>query len=107
MERDDVILSWVKYNLYPKESDKIMLFPLLVLVVPTLFFRFIGIRTLQGQLNPDPLSRWLYPLINGPYKVISKEKWLKFLSNGIASVGIIFSGLFIIYFLYGPIPFQS
>ncbi len=62
---------------------------------------------MQGQLNPDPLSHWLYPLINGLYKVISKENWLKFLLNGIALIGITLSRLFIIYFLYGPIPFQS
>jgi len=104
MEKDD---ARVRYSLYPKESDKIMLFPLLVLAVPTLFSGFIGVPTLQGQLNPDPLSHWLYPLINGPYEVISKENWLKFLSNAIASVGIALSGLFIAYFLYGPIPLHS
>jgi NAD(P)H-quinone oxidoreductase subunit 5 len=84
-----------------------MLFPLLVLTVPTLFSGFIGVFTLQGQLNLDPLFHWLYPLINGPYEVISKENWLKFLSNAIASIGIALSGLFIAYFLYGPIPFHS
>jgi hypothetical protein len=72
MERDDVVLSRAKYSLYPKKSGKIMLFPLLVLAIPTLFFEFIGIRTLRGQVSLDPLFHWLYPLINGPYKVISK-----------------------------------
>jgi hypothetical protein len=93
--------------MYPKKLDKIMLFPLLVLVVPTLFSRFIGVPTLQGQLNHDSLSYWLYPLINGPYEVISKENWLKFLSNAIALVGIALYGFFIAYFLHGPIPFHS
>jgi NAD(P)H-quinone oxidoreductase subunit 5 len=58
MQRDDVTLSWGRYSLYPKESDKIMLFPLLVLAILTLFFKFIGIPTLQGQLNPESLSGW-------------------------------------------------
>jgi hypothetical protein len=58
-------------------------------------------------LNHDPLSHWLYPLINGPYEVISKENWLKFLLNAIALVGIALYGLFIAYFLHGPIPFHS
>ncbi|KAH9530625.1 hypothetical protein CY35_20G013900, partial [Sphagnum magellanicum] len=97
MERDD---ARARYSLYPKESDKIMLFPLLVLAVPTLFSGFIGVPTLQGQLNPDPLSHWLYPLINGPYEVISKENWLKFLSNAIASVGYI-DGYYDIIFVGG------
>ncbi len=70
MERDDVILSRTRYSLYCKESDKI-LFCLLVLVVPTLFSKFIKIPTLQGQLNLEPLSHWLYPLVNDPYEVIN------------------------------------
>jgi len=82
-----------------------MLFPLLVLAVPTLFSGFIGVPTLQGQLNPNPLSHWLYPLINGPYEVISKENWLKFLSNAIASVGIALSGLFYCLFPIWTYPF--
>jgi NAD(P)H-quinone oxidoreductase subunit 5 len=41
MEREDVILSRAKYSLYPKKLDKIMLFPLLVLAIPTLFLGFI------------------------------------------------------------------
>nr|AND48367.1 subunit 5 of NADH-plastoquinone oxidoreductase [Eosphagnum rigescens] len=103
MERD-TISSGERCIPYPKESDKIMLFPLLVLALPTFFLGFIGVPTLQG---PDPLSHWLYPLINGPYEVISKENGLEFLSNAIASVGIACFGLFIAYFLYGPIPFHS
>jgi NADH:ubiquinone oxidoreductase subunit 5 (subunit L)/multisubunit Na+/H+ antiporter MnhA subunit len=55
MERDDVILYRVGDSLYPKASNKIMLFPLLVLTIPTLFFGFIKIPTLQGQLNLEPL----------------------------------------------------
>jgi hypothetical protein len=47
-----------------------MLFPLLVLAIPTLFSGFIRIINLQGQLNHDPLSHWLYPLINGLYEII-------------------------------------
>ncbi len=58
MQRDDVMLSWGRYSLYTKESDKMMLFPLLVLAIPTLFFEFIRIPTLQGQLNPESLSQW-------------------------------------------------
>jgi NADH:ubiquinone oxidoreductase subunit 5 (subunit L)/multisubunit Na+/H+ antiporter MnhA subunit len=107
MERDEAISSRGRYTPHPKESDNIMLFPLLVLAVRTLFSRFIGVPTLQGQLNPDPLSNWLYPLINGPYELISKENWFKFLSNAMTSIGISSSRLLIAYFLYGPIPFHS
>jgi len=101
------MLSLGRYSLYPKESDKIMLFPLLVLAIPTLFFEFIRIPTLQGQLNPESLSQWWYPLINDPYEIIYVENLLKVLLNAIDSVGIALSGLFIAYFLYGTIPFHS
>jgi len=84
-----------------------MLFPLVVLAVPILFSGLIGIPTLQQPLNPNPLFHWLYQWINGPYKVIYKENWLKFLSNGINSVGITLFRLFIVYFLYEPIHFHS
>jgi hypothetical protein len=83
-----------------------MLFPLLVLAIPTLFFEFIRIPTLQGQLNPESLSQWWYPLINDPYEIIYVENLLKVLLNAIDSVGIALSGLFIAYFLYGTIPFH-
>jgi hypothetical protein len=76
MERNDVILSQGRYSLYPKESNKIMLFFLLVLALRTLFSRFLGILTLQGQLIHELLSHWLYPLIDGPYEIIYIENWL-------------------------------
>nr|AND48206.1 subunit 5 of NADH-plastoquinone oxidoreductase [Flatbergium novo-caledoniae] len=106
MERDTISFGGKYISSYPKESDKTMLFPLLVLALPTFFSGFIGIPILQGQMSPDLLSYWLYPLINNPYEVISKEIWLEFLSNAIASVGIALSGLSIAYLLYGPIPFH-
>jgi NAD(P)H-quinone oxidoreductase subunit 5 len=62
---------------------------------------------LQGQLNPESLSQWWYPLINDPYEIIYVENLLKVLLNAIDSVGIALSGLFIAYFLYGTIPFHS
>jgi hypothetical protein len=31
---------------------------------------------LQGQLNPESLSQWWYPLINDPYEIIfNKIGW--------------------------------
>lgn len=84
---------------HPKESDNIMLFPLLVLTIPTSFVGFIGV---PSQTGPDSLSHWLDPSLSLSRK-INDENWLlEFLTNATISVGIASLGILIAFIRYGP-----
>nr|YP_010294462.1 NADH-plastoquinone oxidoreductase subunit 5 [Typha sp. 11CS3675]ULQ68198.1 NADH-plastoquinone oxidoreductase subunit 5 [Typha sp. 11CS3675] len=89
-------------SMYPHESDNTMLFPLIILVIFTLFVGFIGINFDEGVIDFDILSKWLTPSTNlfsptSDYSVNSYE----FFTNAIISVSIASFGLFIAYILYG------
>nr|YP_009864878.1 NADH-plastoquinone oxidoreductase chain 5 [Wurmbea burttii]QKE32873.1 NADH-plastoquinone oxidoreductase chain 5 [Wurmbea burttii] len=95
---------------YPHESDNTMLFPLLILVLFTLFIGLIGIHFDQGVVDFDILSKWLTPFItffrrNSNYSV----DWYEFLKNAIFSISIALFGLFIAFICYGSIysPLQN
>nr|YP_010239206.1 NADH-plastoquinone oxidoreductase subunit 5 [Agave fourcroydes]YP_010239292.1 NADH-plastoquinone oxidoreductase subunit 5 [Agave sisalana]YP_010616453.1 NADH-plastoquinone oxidoreductase subunit 5 [Agave cantula]QTF74538.1 NADH-plastoquinone oxidoreductase subunit 5 [Agave fourcroydes]QTF74624.1 NADH-plastoquinone oxidoreductase subunit 5 [Agave sisalana]WAU47906.1 NADH-plastoquinone oxidoreductase subunit 5 [Agave cantula] len=89
---------------YPHESDNTMLFPLLVLVLFTLFVGSIGINFDQGVIDFDLLSKWLTPSTNffHPNSNDSSD-WYDFLKNAIFSVSIALFGLFIASILYGSV----
>nr|BDZ75684.1 NADH dehydrogenase subunit F [Timmiella anomala] len=93
-----------KKNVSPKESDNKMLFPLLVLILPTLFIGFLGAPFPQGQSGSDLLSQWLCPMFKNPSE-ISSGNWSEFGLNAINSLSIVFSGIFIAFILYGPVSF--
>nr|YP_009251776.1 NADH-plastoquinone oxidoreductase chain 5 [Gloriosa superba]AKB93059.1 NADH-plastoquinone oxidoreductase chain 5 [Gloriosa superba] len=89
---------------YPHESDNTMLFPLLILVLFTLFIGLIGINFDHGVLDFDILSKWLTPSTtlfhrNSNYSV----DWYEFFTNAIFSVSIALFGLFIAFIFYGSI----
>nr|YP_009864710.1 NADH-plastoquinone oxidoreductase chain 5 [Tripladenia cunninghamii]QKE32705.1 NADH-plastoquinone oxidoreductase chain 5 [Tripladenia cunninghamii] len=95
---------------YPHESDNTMLFPLLILVLFTLFIGLIGIHFDLGIVDFDILSKWLTPSTtffhrNSNYSV----DWYEFFTNAIFSVSIALFGLFIASIFYGSIysPFQN
>nr|YP_009093846.1 NADH dehydrogenase subunit 5 [Luzuriaga radicans]AIT16034.1 NADH dehydrogenase subunit 5 [Luzuriaga radicans] len=89
---------------YPHESDNAMLFPLLVLVLFTLFVGLIGIHFDfdQGVVDLDILSKWLTPSTNlfHPNFNFSVD-WYEFFTNAISSVSIALFGLFIASIFYG------
>nr|AEX96614.1 NADH-plastoquinone oxidoreductase subunit 5 [Oziroe biflora] len=89
---------------YPHESDNTMLFPLLVLVLFTLFVGSIGINFDRGVKNFDLLSKWLTPSTNffHPNSNDSSD-WYDFLKNAFFSVSIALFGLFIASILYGSV----
>nr|YP_009484070.1 NADH dehydrogenase subunit 5 [Lancea tibetica]ATN95900.1 NADH dehydrogenase subunit 5 [Lancea tibetica] len=89
---------------YPYESDNTMLFPLLVLVLFTLFVGFLGIPFNQEGGDLDILSKWLAPSINLLHQK-SKDSmdWYEFLKDATFSVSIAYSGILIASFLYKPI----
>jgi NAD(P)H-quinone oxidoreductase subunit 5 len=91
-------------DVYPKESDKKMLFPLIILTLPTLFVGFLGAPFPQGQPGFDLLSQWLYPLFKNSSELTSGN-WSEFGLNAINSLSIVFIGIFIAFILYGPISF--
>nr|AXN54502.1 NdhF [Calochilus paludosus] len=90
--------------MYPHESSNTMLFPLLVLVLLTLFIGSIGIPFNGRVIDLDLLSKWLIPSTTPFYpKKNSSENWYEFLSNAFFSVTIALFGLLIASICYGSI----
>nr|YP_010385665.1 NADH dehydrogenase subunit F [Krameria erecta]UPN63350.1 NADH dehydrogenase subunit F [Krameria erecta] len=97
---------------YPHESDNTMLFPMLILVLFTLFVGYIGISFNQLNLNLnketetidlDILSKLLTPSINLLHQNSNHFfDWYEFLPNAIFSVSITFLGISIASYLYKP-----
>nr|YP_006665827.1 NADH-plastoquinone oxidoreductase subunit 5 [Elodea canadensis]AEY84700.1 NADH-plastoquinone oxidoreductase subunit 5 [Elodea canadensis] len=91
-------------SIHPHESDNTMLFPLLILVVFTLFIGFIGIPFGQEVMDLDLLSKWLTPPENFFHADSHhSENWYEFITNAIYSVGIASFGICIAYILYGSV----
>nr|YP_010715510.1 NADH dehydrogenase subunit 5 [Todea barbara]WDE24579.1 NADH dehydrogenase subunit 5 [Todea barbara] len=91
--------------LYPKESDILMLLPLILLAIPTLFIGFVGVPSPQTETGLDYSSDWLAPLTNPSNG--NSEGWLEFLTNSIPSVTISLVGILISFILYGPLAISS
>nr|YP_010508327.1 NADH-plastoquinone oxidoreductase subunit 5 [Hemipilia yajiangensis]UXG56917.1 NADH-plastoquinone oxidoreductase subunit 5 [Hemipilia yajiangensis] len=90
--------------MYPHESSNTMLFPLLVLVLFTLFIGSIGIPFNGEVIDFDLLSKWLTPSTTFFHPNFnSSEYWYEFLSNAFFSVSIVLFGLFIASIFYGSI----
>nr|UFQ24533.1 NADH dehydrogenase subunit 5 [Persicaria pubescens] len=95
-----------KFSPYPHESGNTMLFPLLVLILFTLFIGFIGIPFNQEGIDPDILSKWLTPYINLLHPKLNNQNsldWSEFVTNATFSVSLSFSGIVIASFLYKPV----
>nr|YP_009338553.1 NADH-plastoquinone oxidoreductase subunit 5 [Bupleurum latissimum]ANK36648.1 NADH-plastoquinone oxidoreductase subunit 5 [Bupleurum latissimum]QOW40111.1 NADH dehydrogenase subunit F [Bupleurum latissimum] len=91
---------------YPYESDNTMLFPILVLVLFTLFVGFIGIPFNQEGVYLDILSKWLTPPINLLHQNLTNSTatdWYESFENALFSVSIAFFGIFIAFFFYKPV----
>nr|YP_010267190.1 NADH dehydrogenase subunit F [Impatiens macrovexilla]UIF93751.1 NADH dehydrogenase subunit F [Impatiens macrovexilla] len=89
---------------YPSESDNTMLFPLLVLVLFTLFIGSIGIPFNDQGMDLDILSKWLTPSINLLHSNLKNYfDWYEFVKDAIFSVSISYFGIIIALFLYKPV----
>nr|YP_009583143.1 NADH-plastoquinone oxidoreductase subunit 5 [Eriachne burkittii]QBL03434.1 NADH-plastoquinone oxidoreductase subunit 5 [Eriachne burkittii] len=92
---------------YPHETGNTMLFPLLILLLFTLFVGFIGIHFDNGVINNgieelDILSKWLTPSRNFLQESSNSSiNSYEFLTNAISSVSLAIFGLFIAYIFYG------
>nr|YP_010561072.1 NADH dehydrogenase subunit F [Rhamnus cathartica]UYW36343.1 NADH dehydrogenase subunit F [Rhamnus cathartica] len=89
---------------YPHESDNTMLFPMLVLVLFTLFIGVIGIPLFNQEGGDlDILSKLLTPAINLLHQNQKNSvDWYEFMTNATFSVSIAFFGILIASFLYKP-----
>lgn len=88
---------------YPHESDNTILFPMLILVLFTLFVGAIGIPFNQEGIDFDILSKLLTPSINLLHQNSNDfVDWYEFFKNATFSVSIAFFGIFIAFFLYKP-----
>nr|YP_010236764.1 NADH-plastoquinone oxidoreductase subunit 5 [Cymbopogon schoenanthus]QTD83479.1 NADH-plastoquinone oxidoreductase subunit 5 [Cymbopogon schoenanthus] len=96
-----------KTFVYPHETGNTMLFPLLILLLFTLFIGSIGIHFDNGVkdnriLELTILSKWLTPSINlFQENSNSSINSYEFLTNAISSVSLAIFGLFIAYIFYG------
>nr|YP_009691734.1 NADH-plastoquinone oxidoreductase subunit 5 [Sanguisorba filiformis]QEG58514.1 NADH-plastoquinone oxidoreductase subunit 5 [Sanguisorba filiformis] len=90
---------------YPHESDNTMLFPILVLVLFTLFVGAVGIPFLnQEGMDLDILSKFLTPSINLLHQNSTHSvDWYDFFTNAIFSVSIAYCGILIAFVLYKPV----
>nr|YP_010463117.1 NADH dehydrogenase subunit F [Diplodiscus trichospermus]UUJ37540.1 NADH dehydrogenase subunit F [Diplodiscus trichospermus] len=88
---------------YPHESDNTMLFPMLILVLFTLFVGAIAIPFNQEGIHLDILSKLLTPSINLLHQNSNDfEDWYQFLTNATFSVSIACFGIFTAFLLYKP-----
>nr|YP_010407022.1 NADH-plastoquinone oxidoreductase subunit 5 [Goodyera henryi]URF19654.1 NADH-plastoquinone oxidoreductase subunit 5 [Goodyera henryi] len=91
-------------SMYPHESSNTMLFPLLLLVLFTLFIGLIGIPFNGRVIDLDLLSKWLTPSTTLFHPNLnSSENFYEFLSNAFFSVSIALLGLLIASIFYGSI----
>ncbi|KAM0049746.1 NAD(P)H-quinone oxidoreductase subunit 5 [Helianthus debilis subsp. tardiflorus] len=88
--------SNTKTTLYPYESDNTMLFPILILILFTLFVGFLGIPFNQ---DVDILSKWLTPSINLLHQNSNNSiDWDDFCKDAVSSVSIAYFGISIVFF---------
>ena len=91
-----------KTFVYPHETGNTMLFPLLILLLFTLFIGSIGIHFDNGISELTILSKWLTPSINFFQESSNSSiNSYEFLTNAISSVSLAIFGLFIAYIFYG------
>nr|YP_009261277.1 NADH-plastoquinone oxidoreductase subunit 5 [Axonopus fissifolius]ANN38148.1 NADH-plastoquinone oxidoreductase subunit 5 [Axonopus fissifolius] len=92
---------------YPHETGNTMLYPLLILLLFTLFIGSIGIHFDNGVKDNaiselTILSKWLTPSINFFWESSNSSiNSYEFLTNAIYSVSLAILGLFIAYIFYG------
>nr|UOU83105.1 NADH dehydrogenase subunit F [Gaultheria nummularioides] len=90
--------------LYPYESDDIILFCLLLLILFALFVGAIGISFDQSVMGLDILSKWLSPSINLLHPNFQNSPNLsEFAQDAIFSVSIVSVGISIAFFFYKPV----
>nr|YP_009436674.1 NADH dehydrogenase subunit 5 [Cyphia glandulifera]ATG27050.1 NADH dehydrogenase subunit 5 [Cyphia glandulifera] len=89
---------------YPYESDNTILFPILILVLFTLFVGFLGIPFKFKGVDLDILSRWLTPSMNLlDQNSNNLTDWYEFAKDAVFSVSIAYLGIVIAFFLYKPL----
>jgi len=92
---------------YPPESNNTILFPMLVLVLFTLFIGAVGIpfnQFNQKRMDLDILSKLLTPSFNLLHQNASNSAdWYEFVTNAIFSVSIAYFGIFIASSFYKPV----
>ncbi len=95
--------SYKKASSYPHESANTMLFPMLLLVLFTLFVGAIAIPFNQEGIHWNILSKLLTPSINLLHQNSNDfEDWYQFLTNATFSVSIACFGIFTAFLLYKP-----
>nr|QGU84354.1 NADH-plastoquinone oxidoreductase subunit 5 [Casearia velutina] len=91
---------------HPQESDNTILFPMLVLVLFTLFIGAIGMpfnQLNQEGVNFDILSKLLISSLSFLHQNGNKSvDWYEFVTNATFSVSIVYFGIVIAFSLYKP-----
>nr|QWW93068.1 NADH dehydrogenase subunit 5 [Cyathodium smaragdinum] len=90
--------------LYPREANNIMLFPLILLAIFTLFTGFLGVSIYQTEMSTDFLSLCFGLSLNS-LNYVNPEKFIELILQSIPSIIISLSGILIALFSYGSNSF--
>nr|YP_009258630.1 subunit 5 of NADH-plastoquinone oxidoreductase [Coleochaete scutata]ANI25662.1 subunit 5 of NADH-plastoquinone oxidoreductase [Coleochaete scutata] len=89
-----------KTSLYPKESTKNMVIPLMILMIPTITIGCLELPFDIGIIKSHVLSNWLIGSSNLEFE--TEFDWLEFLSTAAISVAIASIGISSALILYSP-----
>nr|YP_009560168.1 NADH-plastoquinone oxidoreductase subunit 5 [Vandenboschia speciosa]AZZ71293.1 NADH-plastoquinone oxidoreductase subunit 5 [Vandenboschia speciosa] len=95
--------SYSSESIYPKESNSLMILPLMILSIPTLLSGLIGIHFYQTETGLDLLSEWLIPLRGISQYEENPDNLIQVLIDSLGSVSLSVVGISISYIIYGPI----
>nr|NP_569681.1 NADH dehydrogenase subunit 5 [Psilotum nudum]NP_569697.1 NADH dehydrogenase subunit 5 [Psilotum nudum]Q8W8H5.1 RecName: Full=NAD(P)H-quinone oxidoreductase subunit 5, chloroplastic; AltName: Full=NAD(P)H dehydrogenase subunit 5; AltName: Full=NADH-plastoquinone oxidoreductase subunit 5 [Psilotum nudum]AGC26839.1 NAD(P)H-quinone oxidoreductase subunit 5 [Psilotum nudum]AGC26854.1 NAD(P)H-quinone oxidoreductase subunit 5 [Psilotum nudum]BAB84270.1 NADH dehydrogenase ND5 subunit [Psilotum nudu len=91
-----------KRNLrFPEESDFLMILPLVLLAIPTLFIGSLGAPFLREGFSSNLPFNWLDPILVYSIKTNS-EDWLDLVLDSVPSIAVASLGILISLTLYGP-----
>jgi len=92
-------------DMYPHESSFSMIFPLIVLAIPTTLIGLLGAPSLpNGVPGSDFLSSFFHIIHHHTYEDINltQNYWLEFIVESYPSVSVASIGALFAFYLYGP-----
>nr|YP_007374758.1 NAD(P)H-quinone oxidoreductase subunit 5 [Equisetum hyemale]AGC26671.1 NAD(P)H-quinone oxidoreductase subunit 5 [Equisetum hyemale] len=93
-----------KHFIQPKESDWILICPLIILTIPTIFIGFFGSIIFPKLINFDSSLDLSYDSLT---IVMNSNYWFDFIREAIPSTIIASVGIVISFIIYGPESFYS
>nr|YP_007374842.1 NAD(P)H-quinone oxidoreductase subunit 5 [Ophioglossum californicum]AGC26755.1 NAD(P)H-quinone oxidoreductase subunit 5 [Ophioglossum californicum]QXF60128.1 NADH dehydrogenase subunit 5 [Ophioglossum vulgatum] len=106
IENSDSSFSFGRSYTLPKESDYLMLIPLIILAVPTTLLGFAGSPLSRGESGYDLISDYLnvFPEYNTE---MDSKIWVNLIADSLPPIIATSLGIIISYSLYGPFSSRS